>query len=251
MKTPIFYLHTISWLLVTFSMRGAEQTGNVSEIPAKLVAESVAWQVHWDGRAGVTSKAPSTLTFKIHDQSGAWISGLDWIISFANWDGQPLPNFVQRLPASGEVRQTAMLPFESLTKMTAKLPAYTNSFRKISTLKPDIQQKLLNAFKHEACSAEMLAYYKDDTGQPVKKVRFWIAPVDVDFPVMLYFVEGVPYIGKVYFHTHSLKSLHSEYNYIGDQDNETHGQGLRLMSGIKAEGDLFELEDGHLVPVTR
>jgi len=92
-----------------------------------------------------------------------------------------------------------------------------------------------------------MAYYKDDSGKSPAQIHFWIAPVDLDFPVMLYFVEKVPYIGKVYFREHSLEPLYSEFNYIGDLDNETHGRGLRQMDGIKTEGDLFKLEAGHLV----
>lgn len=248
MNVPIFR-PIIALLLLTPLITGAEQTSKLPKVSAKLVAESVAWQAHWDNEAGVTSKVPAMLTVKIHDRSEAWVSDLDWVINFADWDGQPLPNFVHRLSAESEARQSIMSPFAALEKVTVELPDYTNRFHKIRSLGPDIQQKLLSAFQHEACNAETLAYYKDGDGHPIKKIRFWIAPVDTDFPVMLYFVEGVSYTGKVYFHTQSLKPLHSEFNYIGDPGDETQKQGLKLMDAIKSEGDLFELKDGHLAPV--
>ena len=242
----------ICWLVVTFVTIGAESNGQGPATPASLVAKTIAWQAHWDNSAGMPTKIPSTVTFKLHEQSDAWITNLDWVITFVYQDNQPFPHFVQRLSLPpNEVRQRAIQPFAGLAATTIKVPAYTNSFHKITTFKPDVQQKLLAAFKHEACSTETLTYYKDDTGAPVKQVRFWIAPVDLDFPVMLYVVEGVQYVGRVNFDTHSLKPLYSDFDYIGDKDTEPHAQGLKLINAIKAEGTGFELKNGQLVPVVR
>jgi len=226
---------------------GGEQNGKAPEIPATLVAKTVAWQVHWDRKAGMTGKAPETLTFKMDEKSEVWINGLQWIISFDDRNGEPFPYLVQRVPElPEEMKRDAPLPFARRAEASVKLPAYSNSFRKLSTFKADIRETLLDAFNHEAGSTNMLAFYKDQTGQPVKKVRFWIAPVDLNFPVILYAVEGVPYVGKVYFGLRSFKPLYSEFNYITDPGSETHNQGLKLISAIKAEGDQFKLQNGHL-----
>jgi hypothetical protein len=250
MKPAISFLQVMPWLLAATLVSSAEQNEQGPKISPELVAKTVAWQVHWDQRSGVPNKAPSTLTFKMHNQSGVWIGELNWIISFAYEGSQPFPNFVQRLPElPNEVSQKAMLPFAQLVAATVKLPTYTNSFQKISTLKPDIQQKLLDAFKHEACSADMLALCKNQSGLLVKRPRYWIAPVDLNFPVLLYCVEGVPYIGKVYFDTHSLKALYSEFNYSGDEGTESRKCDLKLIIGIKVEGDAFDLKNGQLVKV--
>lgn len=56
-------------------------------------------------------------------------------------------------------------------------------------------------------------------------------------------------MGKVYFGTRSLKLLYAECNYITDPGSETHEQGLKVISGIKAEGEQFELQNGKLIPV--
>src|SRR5439155_16787581 len=115
-------------------------------------------------------------------------------------------------------------------------------------IKGDTREKLLGAFQREACSSNMLAFYRKNLGR-AEKLRFWIAPVDLDFPVILYTVERSPYVGKVYFGTRSLLPLYSEFNYITDPGSKTHARGLRLIRGIKSEGDQFELRDGRLIPV--
>jgi hypothetical protein len=227
----------------------APRTSGDPEVPATLVAKTVAWQVHWDQRAGMASKAPSTLTFKINTNSEAWIDGLKWIICFDDRNGESFPFYVERAPE--EMKRDTLPSFARLAKETVKLPAYTDSFHKISAVKADMRKKLLDAFEQEACTGKMLAFFKDQTGQPVEKLRFWIAPVDLDFPVLLYTVEGAPYVGKVYFGTRSLKLLYAECNYITDPGSEAHDQGLKLIKAIKAEGTGFELKNEQLVPVER
>ncbi len=110
---------------------------------------------------------------------------------------------------------------------------------------------MLAAFGQGACTGKKLAFFKSQAGKPVEKLRFWIAPVDPDFPVLLFTVEGAPHVGKVYFGTRSGKLLYAECNYITDRGSVTHYQGLKLISAIKAEGDQFELRNGRLVPVPR
>jgi hypothetical protein len=252
MRSASLSLHVVCWLLIVISTDGAEPKVREPATPQSLVGKTVTWQAHWDNRAGVPTMVPSSVTFQMHDESEVWISGLDWLVTFVYRDNQPFPHFVQRLPvAPDEVRERVLQPFARLAKLTAKVPLYTNCFRKITTLKADSRETLLIAFKHEAASADMLAFYKDQTGHPIEKVRFWIAPVDLDFPVILYIVDGLPYIGKVNFHTRSFKPLYLDFDYIGDPDTEPHNKGLKLMSGIKAEGDQFELRDGRLIRVAR
>jgi hypothetical protein len=217
------------------------------EVPAALVAKTVAWQVHWDHQAGMASKAPSMLTFKINTNSEVWVDGLKWIISFDDRNGELFPFSVDHAPEY--IKPDASLLFARLTKATVKLPAYADSFHKISAVKATTREKLLDALTHEVSTDKMSAFFKEQTGQPVEKLRFWVAPVDLDFPVLLYTVEGAPYVGKVYFGTHSLKLLYAECNYITDPGSETHEQGLKVISGIKAEGDEFELQNGKLTPV--
>ena len=223
------------------------QTSGDPEVPVTLVAKTVAWQVHWDHRAGIASKAPSTLTFKINTNSEVWVDGLKWIISFDDRNGELFPFSVDHAPEC--IKPDASLPFARLAKATVKLPAYTDSFHKISAVKAATREKLLDALTHEVGTDKMLAFFKEQTGQPVEKLRFWVAPIDLDFPVLLYTVEGAPYVGKVYFGTRSLKLLYAECNYITDPDSETHEQGLKVISGIKVEGDQFELRNGKLILV--
>lgn len=247
MKPTINLLQTVFWLLSTMLVSGADQSGKDPEVPAMLVAKTVAWQIHWDHRAGMASRAPSMLTFKINTNSEVWVDGLKWIISFDDRNGELFPFNVDHAPEY--IKRDAALPFARLAKVTVKLPAYTNSFHKISAVKADSREKLLGAFKRETCDDKMLEFYKNQTGQPIKKVRFWIAPVDLDFPVLLYTVEGVQYVGKVYFGTHSSKPLYSECNYITEPGSDAHDQGLKLINAIKAEGTAFDLKNGQLVPV--
>lgn len=212
----------------------------------------MAWQAHWDHWAGVPTQPPATLTFKMHDQSEVWVRELNWVVSFAFEGRQPFPNFVRRLSdLPDEASQRAALPFAQRTAATVKVPVYTKLFRKVSAYKTDVHEQLLDAFKGEACSPDTMALHKNAAGRPVRNPHFWIAPLDIDFPVMLYFVEGVPYVGKVYFDTDSLKALYSEFNYIGDEGTGSRTADLKLMSGIKAEGERFELRGGRLVPVPR
>jgi hypothetical protein len=231
---------------------GAERGAEGPPTPAALIAKTVTWQVHWDNRAGIRTKVPPTITFKTLEESKVWVAGLEWIITFVYQDHQPFPQFVQRLSASpDEVRQKALAPFVGLKAATVTVPAYGHSFGKLSKVEPVVRAKLVDAFRSESCSAHMLAFYKDETGQPVKRVRFWIAPVDPDFPVMRYIVEGVPYVGTVNFDTRTFKPLYVDFDYIGDAGTEPRKQGLRLIHAAQEEGDCFELRNDSLLPVTR
>ncbi len=231
----------------TTLISGAEQKEKSPEVPATLVAKTVAWQVHWDHRAGTGGEAPATVTFKINTSSEVWVGGLKWIISFDDRNGELFPFYVEHNPEY--TKRGASSAFAPLAKRTIKLPAYTDSFHKMSAFQSDTKQKLLEAFEHEACTGKDMAFYMKQTGKPVEKLRFWIAPVDPDFPVLLYIVEGVPYVGKVYFGTRSLKPLYSEFNYITDPGSEAHDRGVKLIAAIKAEGTAFKLKNGQLVPV--
>jgi len=224
----------------------APRTQANTEIPATLVVKTVAWQIHWDRRAGMASRAPASLTFKINTNSEVWVDGLKWIISFDDRSGELFPFNVNHAPEY--INPNASLPFARLAKATVELPAYADSFHKIIAVKAVTREKLLEALTHEVSTDKMLAFFKEQTGQPFEKLRFWVAPVDLDFPVLLYTVEGMPYVGKIYFGTRSLKSLYAECNYITDTGSKTHEQGLKLIKAIKAEGTAFELKHGQLIP---
>ena len=251
MKSAVLTL-LLALSVVSQAPAQAAQPSRHLAVPAGLVAKTVAWQAHWDEKAGIAGETPAVIAFRMRDQSEAWILGQDWIVSFAQWDGQPLPNYVQRLAAPGdEVRERALLPFRNLTNWTARVPGYTNSFRPVRALHRELRARLLDVFAQKACDSENLAFYKERLEQLSGLLRFWIAPVDSGFPIILYFVEGMPYLGKVYFHTRSLKPLYSEFNYITDEGSETHQQRATLMAAIRAEGDLFELRNGRPTPVER
>lgn len=249
MKFTILLAQVGACVLASLSSAG-ERNGNGPGTTANLVAKTVAWQVHWDNKVGIPTKVPSTLSLRMHGQSEAWVSGIDWVIAFAYEREQPFPNFVQRLPGlPDEVRQRAMLPFARAPQVKVELPSYTSSFHRINTIEPSVRQRLLDAFKREACRTDILALCKDEAGRWVTNVRFWIAPVDLSFPVILYYVEGVPYIGRVYFDTRSLTAVYVDFDYIGDKGTGSRDSDEKRMKGIKAEGDQFELQNGRLTPI--
>jgi hypothetical protein len=218
------------------------------DISPELVAKAVSWQLHWDGDAGLTSKSPATITFKRDEKSEVWVDELNWVISFDERNGNPYPYFLQRVTElPDEMKQLAPLPFIHIKAMSARLPAYTNTFLKISKINAATRKKLLATVQHEACNAEMLSFYKDNTHRPIEKLHFWIAPVDTNFPVVLYIIEGAPYIGKVYYGTHTLKPLYSEFNYISDNP-KWRAANQKLMARLRSEGDEFHILNGQLLP---
>src|SRR5262245_56435899 len=157
-------VQTILWPLTTILLSAADQHAKDPELPLALIAKTVAWQAHWDQRAGIATKAPGTLTFKINKNSEVWVDELKWIISFDDRNGEWFPFYVEHAPES--VKRDA---FTRLPKAIAKLPIYTNHFHPISTIQADKRSKLLDAFNHEASSESDVAFYKSQTGQPVEK----------------------------------------------------------------------------------
>ncbi len=132
--TP-YLLRTALGVLSAVTVSGAGRPAKALEIPAKLVATTVAWQLHWDEKAGLTSGVPSVLTFRVNEESEAWVDGLRWIISFDDRDGDPFPYCLQRVSElPDEMKPIAPNRFGLAPRTTVTLPAYTHSFQKISTL---------------------------------------------------------------------------------------------------------------------
>ncbi len=196
---------------------------------------------------GLASSGMSAVTFEIHEASAeVLVNNFKWILAYGYGGNQSYPIAVDRLTKlPEEVGSRALGRFGNCAQVEVKLPDYGSSFNKISSYKSDLYQKLLSCFTTEACSRESLSYYRDAVGKRIKNVRFWIAPVDPRFPVIMYLVEGVPYIGKVYFDTQSIKPVYSEFKYISDDPHWRKAE-LKLMDAIRSEGDLFELKNRQL-----
>lgn len=227
---------------------GADTVREPPALPGSLVGKTLAWQLHWDQRVKTGVTVQSKVTFRARDQWEVLVEPLEWIISFNYRGTQPFPNHLLRLSeVPVEVRRQDVEPFASLPKSVVVVPRYEESFRRISSYRSDVRQRLLACFEAEACAKESVSSYAGDDGKPVKDIRFWIAPVDVHFPVIMYFVEGVPYIGRIYFDTRSTKPIYAELNYITEAGSRSHQEGLKLMSAIKAEGDSFDFKDGRLI----
>jgi hypothetical protein len=228
----------------------ATETNQAYAIKDDLIGKSIAWQLHWDKQAGIaTPNRIKQVAIKNNQDLEVWVARLDWIINYGENRSQVFPNYFQRLnDEHPDVRKHALDPFERIQERSIPVPEYTNTFQPLSGLNTIVKTKVLDAFKTEACSADMLAFYADESGQRITSPRFWIAPVDTNFPVMLYLVEGAPHIGKVYFDTKSLKAVYSEFNYIGDKEAPWRKERLRQMRAIRLEGDRYELKNGELVP---
>ena len=68
---------------------------------------------------------------------------------------------------------------------------------------------------------------------------------------MMFLVEGVPYIGKVYFDTRAFKRLYSEFTYIGVPEAPWRKAKERLMDAIRVEGDQLDFNNGELAFVKK
>lgn len=238
----------LSWLLWVVSVR-AETPTVEPPITSELVAKSVTWQLHWDEKSGVKSPDIKKIGIKNNDEIAVRISPLDWIINFGSLSNQVFPNNIEKLEGpSDEVRQRAEKPFAHLKETVVSVPNYSNSFVKVGALKADAQQKVLNAIKSETFNDESLEFYSKVDDKPKKPLRVWVAPVDLSFPVILCFVEGTTYIGKVYFNTKTLNAVYSDFNYIGDSPAPWRKERLRLMDAVRKEGDVFEFKNGKLIP---
>ena len=218
-----------------------------SDASSNLIGETVAWQQHIDQNMGLSSNRLSTVDVKILEQSNeVLVKNFKWVVSFGCEGKQPYPINVERLDQlPQEVSAQEIKPFTHLRITTLEVPDYTKRFQKLSSLQPDVCDKLLACFIAQACSRESLSYYTDDTGQIIKNPEIWIAPVNRTFPVIMYFVEGVPYIGKVYFDTKTLRPIYFTFDYVSD-DPEWRKACFKLMVKIRTEGDLFELKNGRL-----
>jgi hypothetical protein len=238
-----------SCLLWAVSVR-AETPNAEPPITSELVAKTVTWQLHWDEKSGVIKSASiKKIGFKNNDEIAVRISPLDWIVNFASRSNQVFPNNIEKLEGpSDEVRQRAEKPFERLKETVVSVPNYSSSFVKVSALKKDEQQKIFTAIKSEAFNDESLEFFRKVDDKPTKPLRIWVAPVDLNFPVILCFVEGTAYIGKVYFDTKTLNAVYSDFNYIGDPPAPWRKERLRLMEAIRKEGDVFEFKNGKLIP---
>lgn len=247
MKPTVCLLHAAICLLFSVLVSGAGQDRIAPEVPPTLVAKMVVWQTHWDHLTGVKSQPPSLITFRTDSNARVWVDGLNWIISFDDRKGEFFPSSIQRVAElPDEMKQAAPSSFVGLAPTTASLPIYTNSFHRIVTFEAGARRKLLAVLESDACTTTNLSFYREQVGKPGAVIRFWVAPVDLDFPVLLYVVEGVPYVGKLYFGTRSFKVLYSDFSYIGDE-GKPHQDGLKLINAIKQEGDRFELRKGSLV----
>ena len=239
-------------LAIVLLLASVAVTGSLAERPfdvsTNLVAETVAWQLYWDQRMGLTKGGMSSATIQVRQESAeVLVNGGEWLVAYGYGGNQSYPISVDR-PAElpNEVRSRALARFRNSVPVTVKVPDYKHSFRKISSHTSEVREKLLTCFVTEACNRESLSYYKDHTGQPIKSPQFRIAPVDPQFPVIMYYVEGVPYIGRVYFETQSLKPVYFDFNYISDDPRWRKAQ-LKLMDAIRAEGDLFEFKGQRLI----
>lgn len=239
-------------LTIVLLLASAAGTTSLAEKPfdisTNLVAETVAWQLHWDQRMGLTSGGMSSATVQVRRESAeVLVNNVKWVLAYGYGGNQSYPIAVDRLTElPDEVRSRALARFGNSPTVTVKVPDYRHSFKKISSHASDLREKLLACFAMKACSHESLSYYKDDAGQPIKNPRFRIAPVDPQFPVIMYYVEGVPYIGRVYFETQSLRPVYYEFNYISDDPSWRKAQ-LKLMDAIRFEGDVFEFKNQQLI----
>jgi len=243
MKTLLALIAQLS-CLVEISSAKADTPSNGLPIPNELVAKTVAWQLHWDEKSGGANKsALKTIAIKNNDDLAVRVSPLDWIINFGNSSNQVFPNYVDKLEGpQDEVRQRAEQPFVHLNETIVNVPSYS-SFVKVSHLKIEARKKIIAAVMNEAFNDESLEFFRKTDDESKTPLRIWVAPVDLSFPVILCFVDGTSYIGKVYFDTKTLNAVYSEFNYIGDPPAPWRKERLRLMKAIKAEGDVFEFKN--------
>jgi len=230
--------------LLVLQVNAADTTPDVTP---KIIGETIAWQQHLDRGMGLSSNSLSAVNIKIREQSDeVLVTNAGWVLSFGHKGKQSYPINVEKLDQlPQEVISRETIPFMQLRTTTLEVPDYAKHFQKVSSLKPNDRERLLACFIEQACSHEALSFYIKDTGQTIKKPEFWIAPVDLHFPVIMYFVEGVPYIGKVYFDTETLKPIYFDFDYISD-DTKWREACFKLMATIRLEGDSFVLENGQL-----
>jgi hypothetical protein len=226
----------------------ADAADLASDASSKLIGESVAWQQHLDNDMGLSSNWLSTVDVTICEQSEEiLVKNFKWVVSFGCKGNQFYPINVEQLgQLPQEVSTQEIAPFMHLRTTTLEVPDYTKRFQKLSSLQPNVYEKLLACFIAQACSQESLSNYTDGAGQTIKNPEIWIAPVDRNFPVIMYFVEGVPYLGKVYFDTKTLKPIYFSFDYVSD-DPEWRKACFKLMAKIRTEGDLFVFTNGRLI----
>jgi hypothetical protein len=224
-------------LLGFFTSRAGDTNDQISP---KLASQTIAWQLHWDAQTRGKVKLPSTIEIKLlSDTSEVFVGELKWVISYGYTESQEYPIYVDRVGRYADDLSNSIVRFSGAPTVIVMLPDYQKTFSKLSVARADTREKILQAFRSQACSKEALSYYIAEDGNRVDQPRFWIAPVNPEFPVLMYYVEGVPYIGKVYFHTKTFKPAYFEFDYISDvQDERLINQ--KLMRAIRAEGDLFE-----------
>ena len=219
---------------------------------SNLLARTVSWHLHWENKMGfVPPGLQNMVTVKVREGTADMlVTGFNWSITYGFNEDQLYPiQFARLADFPEELRNRTISTFASANALALQLPNYQSDFKRLSAYSPALRGKLLACFEAEACSVESLSYYKDENNKLLHHPRLWIAPVSDQFPVILYFVENVPYIGKVYFNTSTFKPVYADFSYISD-DSKWRGSCLKLMKAVRSEGDLFEFSGGHLIAVS-
>jgi len=219
---------------------------NWPPIPAKMVAQYYLFNRYWDCKMGADNTTPDLLTIKINDkQLLVWVKEFDDLIFFDYKNGQLYP--IGAVPLKSHTDEDL---FAGIEETPIDLSKYKINMQPFNSLESNKQKMMLESLFQRAFDTDFLRLINNNLKRPVHEFRFRIGPVDIEYPVMYFCTEGMPYVNTCYFNTQSFKSVYTAGNYIGDEVVEgvtvtlydkLHQYRVNLLNAIEQEGEVYKL----------